>query len=221
MPGPFSIDPSRVTRTSVPSGNTVSRCALNTRCGPGCAAGALAEDVTLIVDPHVSQAGGAESVGVARRAGRLLERRRGNLAEPHLFVDRPRLVGPRDVERGANGRLRASDAPQRPRPSGPSHVADAGEESGHRARSGTECAHASRETLTSNRLKRSTGSVRRHQVRCADHMREERPRCADSSFQAISSLIRVISWSIDACDDVEADLSGTELARRGNWRTRL
>ncbi len=108
MPGPRSMVPSRFTRTSVPSGNTVSRCAVNTSRGRGCSARTIAEHVAFLVDADVLQAGLAKHPRVDLGALRFLERRRLDLAQPHLVFDRLRLGGANHVDRGFHGGARSS-----------------------------------------------------------------------------------------------------------------
>ena len=93
MPGPRMTVPSRVTLTSVPSGNTVSRCAARDEMRAGGAAGTLAEHVAHRVDAHVLQPELAELAGVELGALLLLERRRLDLADFDLLGQRPGLVG--------------------------------------------------------------------------------------------------------------------------------
>ena len=98
MPGPFSTVPVRVTRTSVPSGNTVSRCALMTTCGR--AARPRRTPSTL---PMASRRTSLRPAATKRwrsasaRVG-FLERRRRNLGERHLVVEDRRLAGLQRVD---------------------------------------------------------------------------------------------------------------------------
>ena len=98
MPGPFSTVPVRVTRTSVPSGNTVSRCALMTTCGRAARAAPHAEHVADGVEAHVAEAGGDEALAERLGARGFLERRRRDLGERHLVVEDRRLAGLQRVD---------------------------------------------------------------------------------------------------------------------------
>ena len=86
MPGPAIVVPDRVVLTSVPSGKTVSRCALITRCGRGCAARPVAEDVSDRIDSDVLQPETLEGGTIGPGAQLLGERRRRDFAQASLFV---------------------------------------------------------------------------------------------------------------------------------------
>ena len=87
-----STDPDRAVVTRVSAGNTVSRCALNTRCGraasPGRSPSTLpAESIRTLVSPSRSNA-----CLERRRPALLSERRRRNLAQAHLLLDHVRFL---------------------------------------------------------------------------------------------------------------------------------
>jgi hypothetical protein len=88
------------TRTSVPSGNTVSRWPGQDDHRPsGRRAGALADHVPLGVGAHVRRPSAWKRRASSRAARLLLERRRRDLADRHLLVERARVRGAEGVER--------------------------------------------------------------------------------------------------------------------------
>jgi hypothetical protein len=68
--------------------------------GPRRRAGPLAEHVAHLVHAHVLQAKRAERVGVGLATRGFLERRRRDLAQPDLVLDRLRFVVTRRLDRG-------------------------------------------------------------------------------------------------------------------------
>ena len=67
--------------------------------------GPVAEHVTGLVDPHVPQAGLLKQPLHFLAARAFLERRRRNLGQTNLGLDRLRLAGLRGGERRSHGRL--------------------------------------------------------------------------------------------------------------------
>ena len=137
--------PSRVTLTSVPSGKTVSRCALNTRWGRAAGRDARRARCPPCRCAHFAIRR-AKRIGVGRSAGGLLERRRGNLAEPHLILNRPRLVGPRGVERARTNGIAASNARRRRRSICAAHTPGDDQNRGRKSTS-DDARHMGRRTL--------------------------------------------------------------------------
>ena len=105
-----SLSPSRFTVTSVPSGNTVSRCPAMTTVGP------LPEPFrSAITLPAVSmrtfvQAERLEALLELGGAFGFFERRRRDLRQLDLLLERPGVVGFEDVERGADTGVRRRDS---------------------------------------------------------------------------------------------------------------
>ena len=81
-----------LTLTSVPSGNTVSRCAETTSLGPGASALAHADDVALAVDGGIGEAEFLEALQEVGGAHALLEGGRRDLGDPLLLVERARVI---------------------------------------------------------------------------------------------------------------------------------
>lgn len=103
MPGPWMMVPSRRVLTSVPSGNTVSRCAAITRCGRGARPGRSPRHVSDAIDADVLESELLEHLLVEGRALFFLEWRGLDFADADLIVEQLRLVGLRMGEGGLDG----------------------------------------------------------------------------------------------------------------------
>ena len=99
MPGPRSQLLSRVTLTGTSGGNTVSRCALRTRCGFAFRPAPLSQHIARAIDADVGQSGGPHRLRVGGRPRRFAERGRRNLAQANLIADGVLLGASNKIER--------------------------------------------------------------------------------------------------------------------------
>ena len=123
IPGPRSTAPSRVTRTSISSGNTVSRCADKTTRGRAAAPGRSPRTLPALSTRTLRRPSCWNVCRSTSPRAVSLNGGRGNLAEADLILDRPRLARPGGVERRLDQRVLQQTRPGWPDPPGAKSLA--------------------------------------------------------------------------------------------------